>query len=81
MADDEVAAITENMVKMSPKMVRPASPIVDIYGDEEESYDVGGAINVSKHGFLLNEVLPVRHIPRRWFDPELFLCDRHSLVS
>ena len=47
MADDEVAAITENMVKQSPKMVRPASPIVDIYGDEEESYDVGGAINVS----------------------------------
>ena len=26
---------------------RPASPIIDIYGDEEDSYDNGGSINVS----------------------------------
>ena len=50
MSDAEVEELTGSMaaVKTSPKLAnRPASPIIDIYGDEEDSFDQGGNINVS----------------------------------
>lgn len=50
MSDAEVEELTGGMtaVKTSPKLMnRPASPIIDIYGDEEDSFDQGGNINVS----------------------------------
>ena len=50
MSDAEVEELTRGVaaVKTSPKLAnRPASPIIDIYGDEEDSFDQGGNINVS----------------------------------
>ena len=52
MSDAEVEELTGGMaaaaVKTSPKLPnRSASPIIDIYGDEEDSFDQGGNINVS----------------------------------
>ena len=50
MSDAEVEELTRGVaaVKTSPKLTnRPASPIIDIYGDEEDSFDQGGNINVS----------------------------------
>ena len=60
MADSEVAELTggsqvpiqrgnssEEMTRSSPpRSNRPASPIIDIYGDEEDNFDQGGSINV-----------------------------------
>ena len=51
MADDEVATLTNGVadvqITANKNLNRPASPIIDIYGDEEDSYDHGGSINVS----------------------------------
>lgn len=54
MADDEVATLTDgvaDVMKVATQQYRPASPIIDIYGDEEDSYDHGGTINVSLNCF------------------------------
>ena len=54
MADDEVATLTDgvaDVMKVTTQQYRPASPIIDIYGDEEDSYDHGGTINVSLNCF------------------------------